>query len=320
MKRQRSLQNIPNTGFGANSGAEGGRLTNKDGSINLRKTGLPFWERISLYHSLLRMPRAKFLLSIFLFYGCLNLVFAFVYMLIGVDHLLGVDGTQMAGFFQAFFFSSQTLTTVGYGHISPDGLVTNTIASLESFFGILSFAMVTGLLYGRFTRPKAYLLFSKNAIIAPHKGVTALMFRTATYKNNHLTEVEAQLTIAFHVNEEGKKVTRFYPLNLEISKVNSLALSWTVVHLIDEESPLYQMSEEEMKQSDIEILVFMKGFDDHFSNIVQQRTSYTFEEIVYGAKFIPMFKRSEDQQATILELNRINEFEKVPLPTSVLQR
>lgn len=314
MKKQRNtIANIDNTGFTALSSAEGSRITNKDGTLNVLKTGLPLWERISLYHSLIRMKRGKFLLCIFLFYGTMNVLFALIYVMIGVQHLKGVDGDSMPGFLQAFFFSSQTLTTVGYGHISPDGLEANMVASLESFLGILSFALVTGLLYGRFTRPKAYLLFSHNAVIAPHKGMKALMFRTATFKNNHLTDVEAQLTIAFHVHENGNKITRFYPLKLEISKVNSLALSWTLVHLIDEDSPLYQMSFEEMKETNFEVLVFMKGFDDHFSNIVQQRTSYTVNDVVYGAKFKPMFRKAEDGLATLLELDQINVFEEVAL-------
>jgi len=316
-KQRRTLTNIDNTGFTALSSTEGNRITNKDGSINVQKTGLPFWERVSLYHSLLRMKRGKFLLCIFLFYGTMNVLFAMIYILIGVHHLKGADGDTMPGFLQAFFFSSQTLTTVGYGHISPNGLAANMVASLESFLGILSFALVTGLLYGRFTRPKAYLTFSSNAVIAPHKGRKALMFRVATYKNNHLTEVEAQLTVAFHLRENDSTITRFYPLKLEISKVNSLALSWTLVHLIDEESPLYQMSFEEMKETNFEVLVFMKGFDDHFSNTVQQRTSYTVHDVVYGARFKPMFRKAEDGSVTLLELDKINAFDSVALAEDV---
>jgi inward rectifier potassium channel len=316
---KRKIENIDNTGFAASSSVEGARLTNKDGTVNLKKTGLQFWEHISLYHTLLRMHRAKFFLSIVLFYGSLNLFFAFLYVINGVEHLKGVeiiDGKTMSGFLQAFFFSSQTLTTVGYGHVSPEGLGANVLAALESFLGILAFALVTGLLYGRFTRPKAFLKFSENGLIAPHKGKHAFMCRMATYKNNHLTDVEAQLTVAFHINESGSQLTRFYPMKLEISRVNSLALSWTVVHLIDEDSPLYQMTHEDMKNAGIEVLVFVKGFDDHFSNTVQQRTSYSTKEIVYGGKFIPMFRRSADGRATILEVDKIDAFERVKLPDS----
>jgi len=308
-QKKQHIENIQNTGFTAQSGVEGRRIANKDGTINIKKTGLPFWQHLSLYHSLLRMRRLNFLLSIFLFYGFVNVIFACVYLLIGVDSLIGGDSQQMHGFLRAFFFSSQTLTTVGYGHVSPTGIATNIVASLESFIGILSFAVVTGLLYGRFTRPKAYLKFSENALIAPHKGTKALMFRTATYKNNHLTDVEAQLTIAFHLTENGNRVTRYYPLKLEINRVNSLALSWTLVHLIDEESPLYGMGYSDMKETDFEVLVFLKGFDDHFSNTVQQRSSYTVDEIVYGAKFLPMFRRAEDGSGTVLELDKLNAFE-----------
>lgn len=319
--RKRKFEAIINTGFSTNNTTtEGGRLTNKDGSINLRKVGMPFWERISLYHSLLRMSRGKFLLTVFSFYTVLNLLFASLYLIVGVENLRGIlpGNDMLSNFEQAFFFSSQTLTTVGYGHISPSGLAANIIASLESFMGILSFALVTGLLYGRFTRPRAYLLFSHNIIVAPHKGGRALMVRTATYKNNHLTDVEALATIAMHIDENGQRVRRFYPLTLEISKINSLALSWTMVHMIDEESPLYMMSEEEIREADVEILYFIKGFDDHFSNTVQQRTSYRHNEMVFGVKFMPMFRKSDDGMSTILDLSQINTYEQATLPEMVI--
>jgi inward rectifier potassium channel len=318
--RKFSFESIGNTGFStSNTTTEGGRLNNKDGSINIQKTGLPFWERISLYHTLLRLPRWTFLFVIFAFYTVLNTFFAFIYVLVGVENLRGInDGVSMMGKFeQAFFFSSQTLTTVGYGHISPVSLASNIVASLESFIGILAFALVTGLLYGRFTRPQAYLLFSKNILIAPYKGITALMARVVSYKNNHITDAEANVTLVIHINENGTKVRRFFNLPLEIKKINSLALSWTLVHPINEESPLYQMSHEELRESDIEVLYHIKGFDDHFSNTVQQRTSYLFSEMVYGAKFQPMFHRSDDGSTTILEMDKVNDHEPALLPEIV---
>ncbi len=315
---RKKLKNINNTGFTNISNAEGGRLTNKDGSINVQKTGMPFWERNSLFHSLIRMRWWKFLLYIFSVYFVINVIFATLYVIVGVDNLTGVDSRNndlLNGFEQAFFFSSQSLTTVGYGHISPVGLAANIIASIESFVGILAFALVTGLLYGRFSRPQAYMRFSDNLLVAPHKGKRALMVRLATYKNNHITDVEAIATMAMHMKDaDGKQVTRFFRLNLEISKIASMALSWTLVHLIDEESPLYGMGHDDIMEANIEILYNMKAFDDHFSNIVQQRTSYTIEEVVYGAKFLPMFHRSDDGQTTILELDKINLHEQVEVP------
>jgi inward rectifier potassium channel len=315
--RRRKLDDIENTGFSTNiQNTEGGRLTNKDGSINVQKTGIPFWKRISMYHSLLRMRRWKFFLTVFSFYTVINVFFASVYLLVGVQNLQGVHvgNDMMSNFQQAFFFSSQTLTTVGYGHISPVGLSTNIVASLESFVGILSFALVTGLLYGRFTRPRAYLMFSDNLLVAPHKGKTAAMVRVASYKNNHLTDIEAQVTISMFMYENGQHVRKFFTLPLEIKRINSLALSWTMVHVIDEESPLYLMNDEDMKEAKLEILFNLKAFDDHFSNLVQQGTSYHYSEIVYGAKFLPVFHRSEDNTTTYLELDKMNAYERVKLP------
>ncbi len=195
--------------------------------------------------------------------------------------------------------------------------MTNVVASVESLAGILSFALVTGLIYGRFARPRAYLIFSPNILLAPYKDGKALMLRIATYKNNHLTDVEAQLTLALHLEENGKKVTRFYPLPLEFGKINSLALSWTIVHHVNEDSPLNGYTREDIADSKAEVIVNVKAFDDHFSNIVQQRTSYTYKQLVYGARFLPMFERARDGDYTVLELDKINAHESVNFPEQV---
>jgi len=315
--RQR-LDNVENTGFSPNSAIEGGRLINRDGNVNIKKTGIPTFDRLSLYHVLLRMPRWKFLLLVFGFYFALNILFATAFYFIGIDGLDGatLQETQMNQFLTAFFFSAQTLTTVGYGHISPVGITANTLASFESMVGILAFALVTGVFYGRFSRPKAYIRFSDQFLIAPYRGTTALMFRLATFKNNHLTNVDANVSLAMHVLEEGVLKTKFYTLKLEISKVVSLALSWTLVHPINEESPLYGFTEQDFKDNRVEVMVNIKAFDDHFSNTVQQRSSYTFQELVFGAKFLPMSSLDPSGQFTLLELDKLSAHEQTVLPTA----
>jgi inward rectifier potassium channel len=310
------LKNIDNTGFGTNSSVEGGRLVNPDGSNNVRKRGLPIWERISFYHTLLQMKRSHFFLTIMLFYTATNVFFAGIYFLVGVHNLAGIQHSdslfdELAA---AFFFSSQTLTTVGYGHLAPTGLITNAIASTESLIGILAFAVVTGLIYGRFSRPRAFLLFSSNALIAPYKNGRALMLRMATYKNNHLTDVESQLTIALHLDENGKTVTRFYPLPLEMPRINSMASSWTIVHNITEESPLANYDQKALAEANAEVMIYVRAFDDHFSNTVQQRTSYLSGQVIFGARFTPMFQRSDDGSYTLLDLSKINAHEPADLP------
>lgn len=308
LQHRRRAKDVDNSGFSPNSAAEGGRLLNKDGTTNLRKIGIPFFERYSMFHTLLKMPGFKFLLLVFLFYTATNILFAFVYLSIGIQHLNGVEVSRnlLTNFTQAFFFSSQTMTTVGYGHVAPSGFIANVIASLESFMGIITFALVTGMFYARFSRPKAYIRFSENFLVAPYKEGKAIMFRLATFKNNHLTEVTAEITCVIHHLEDGKRVSKFYPLPLEISRINSLALSWTLVHAINEDSPFYLMTEKDMIDTRIELMVSIKGFDDHYSNTVQQRTSYSYTELVYGAKFEPMYHRSATSNMTEVMLDKVN--------------
>lgn len=306
----------PDTGFGVQANRLGGRFVNKDGSFNLRKDGLPLWKRLSIYSYLMDISRLSFLGIILLFYIVANLGFTALYLAAGHDQLQGfVSTTEWGKIKEIFFFSTETFTTVGYGRINPVGWFAHVIAAIETLSGWLFFALVTGLLYGRFTRPKAYLAFSENALISPYKNGIGLMFRMVPYKiNHHLTDARVVVNIAFMEMEDDKPEFKFYQLNLERTRIDTLNMNWTVVHPIDEESPLLNFTEEDMHRSDLELFVQVTGFDHIFSNMVMQRTSYTYKEIVWGAKFKPMYHESEDGNTTILELDKLNEKEEVELP------
>ncbi len=296
-----------NTGFGTNSSMYGGRLVNRNGRANIQKTGLNVFSRYSWYHTLIEIPLFKFLAFIFITFLLVNLLFAVVYFLIGVEHLGGMDASTTAQeFIEAYFFSAQTFTTVGYGRINPTGYLTSFLAAFEAFTGLLFFALATGLFYARFSRPEAFLKFSDNALVAPYKDGVALMLRMAPFKNTHLTDAEVKVTMAASVEENGKQVNKFYTLNLELSRVNALNLSWTLVHPIDEQSPLYNLSKDDIIKNNTEIMVFVKAFDETFSNTVVARTSYIGSEFIFGAKFIPMYHRAPNGKSTILELDKLN--------------
>ncbi len=302
------------TGFGTSTSSVGGRFINKDGSFNLRKEGMSFLNRYSIYHHLLTLPRWKFAGLIVLFYCLINLLFASIYLLIGTGELQGVIATTNWGRFkEAYFFSTETFTTVGYGRVNPIGDGANAVAAIESLSGFLTFAIAAGLMFGRFSRPRSYLVFSDHALISPYKGGMALMFRFAPYKDKHtLTDVELRVNIGLKVTDDrGNPEYRYYDLPLERSKVESLPMNWTVVHPIDEKSPLNGFSYEDMQVSDVELYVLIRGFDDVYSNVVQQRTSYTYHEIKFNRKFIPMYRESNDGNTTILELHKLNEYTEI---------
>lgn len=300
------------TGFGSNANSYGGRFINKDGTFNLKREGISLVRRVGIYQRMLSLPRWEFMMVIVIFYFAINLFFTAVYLLIGTDQLTGmVAQTQWARVREVFYFSTQTFNTVGYGRLNPVGDAANMVASLESLAGFLSFAIATGLIYGRFAKPKAYLEFSDQALIGPYRGGSGLMFRFVPYKDKHtLTNVEIKVNIALRLGEGENAEYKFYDLDLERTKVESLSMNWTVVHAIDEKSPLQGLSYDDIVAADTELYVLVTGFDDVFSSPVLQRTSYTYGEIVYGAKFVPMYRESENGQTTILEIQKLNEFKK----------
>jgi len=301
------------TGFGSNASSYGGRFVNKDGSYNVRIAGASFTQRLSIYHNMLNMPRWKFALTIVVFFVLINILFTSVYVLMGTENFQGfVADSEWGKIKELYYFSTETFTTVGYGRVNPIGDGVNLVASFEAMLGFLSFAIATGLIYGRFSKPTAYLVFSDHAVIAPFQDKTGLMFRVAPYKNGHiLTDVQIKLTLAMQVEENGNLTAKFYNLMLERNRVDSLMMNWTVVHPLDEDSPLYGFTPEDMKNADVEMYVLIRGFDEVYANIVQQRTSYTYDEIVHNAKFIPMYHESEDGRTTIFELNKLNYYNKL---------
>lgn len=312
---RKNLNTELTTGFGERSTQSGGRYYRKDGKPNIIRKGISFFDQLSWYHTLISISRTHFWLWLIIPYVVVNALFALVYYTIGVDHLNGLEkGSEWHNYIEAFFFSFQTFTTVGYGHVSPAGMLASSVAAFESFLGVLTLALAAGLFYGRFSRPRAFLRFSENAVIAPYKDGIALMFRTAPYKNNHLLDAEVKLTMGMRVMRNGEEKNEFYTLNVEFSKINALPLNWTIVHPINENSPIYGMSLEELKAARAEVLVYIKAFDEGFANTVVARTSYAASEIIEGAKFKPMYEPSSSGDATILHIDRLNAYEKVKLP------
>jgi inward rectifier potassium channel len=311
-------ENTENSGFGNRAS---GRFINKDGLPNVRRRGVNVLNRLSWYHTMLNLSSFRFITYLVVMYILINLVFACIYYLIGVEHLTGIDKSNpLDEFIDVFFFSSQTFTTVGYGRIAPVGFMASLVATFEAFLGLLTFAIATGLFYGRFSRPRAYLRFSDIAVIAPFQDATALMFRLAPYKNNALTDADVTLSTAIEINEEGVVKSNFYRLETQLNKINTLALNWTVVHKIDENSPFLGFSADDFKNTNIEIIVHVRAFDEVFSNTVVQRSSYVSNEIIYGAKFVTMYYPDKEKDSTILDLDKINEYQKVALPAFDIQR
>ncbi len=311
--KQPSEEEFKDLGFGTQANRSA-RFLNADGSINVKRKGLPFFRSLNTYHSLITMSWMKFNLLILFLYVAVNLFFASLYVLFGTENLAGATGVTLPHqFFDAFFFSAQTFTTVGYGRISPVGIVSNILAAIESLAGLLAFALATGLLYGRFSRPLAKIIFSDKAIIAPYKGITAFEFKIANERRHELIEVEVEVILAFKASKNGNLRGGFEALPLERKKITFMPFTWTIVHPIDENSKLYGITPEELEESDAEFLVILKAFDDTFSQHIYSRSSYKYHDIVWGAKFTSVFNKVVDG-ITIVELDKIHIFEKAALP------
>ena len=282
------------------------RIINQDGTFNVRRNGTTFRD-FHPYQQLINMSWPAFLATLFLGFIVINSLFAAAYFLMPVEQLHGVDASNgFERFLADFFFSSHTLTTVGYGNIAPAGLAANVLASFESMLGVLGFAVATGLLFGRVSRPSARIGFSTNMLVSPYQDATSLQFRLVNRRTNSIVELQAQLLLMLVRNENGEPRRTYEPLRLERNRVLFLPLTWTVVHPIDSGSPLWGKTAEDLDRLQAEVLILLKGYDDTFNQTVFSRRSYRHDEIIWGAHFAPAFFANTDGDL-VLELRRVGE-------------
>jgi inward rectifier potassium channel len=303
-------------GFGTLAARNGQRFMNADGSANVMRLGGPRISASDIFHKLTTMKWSKFFVMVFIAYIITNLLFASIYYYLGVEHLGMVPTDNFwKDFSEAFFFSTQCLTTIGFGRVSPHGLGTNVVASTEGLVGLLAFALATGLLYGRFSRPRAHLTRSENLIIAPYRVTQrAAMFRIAsTRKYSILIENTVAVSLGINHEENGELRRRFYVLDLELEKINFLNLSWTVVHPITESSPLWGKTMDDLKRERAEIIVLFKALDETTSQTVIERFSYFVDEMVWGAKFVSAIAATADGKP-VLDMDKLGLIQKVDLP------
>jgi len=294
-------------GFSNSTVSNRKRFINKDGSFNVVREirGIREWH---IYQWLVLMSWARFFAVTLVFYVVLNSFFASLYLINGIEYLSGAGEDGLPPFGTAFFFSVQTLTTVGYGSVSPIGLGANTIAAMGALTGLLAFALITGLLFARFSKPSASILFSNQAIVAPYKDGKGLMFRLANQRKSMLTNLHAEVTASWiGVDEQGRSKRQYTPLKLERTSLTMLPLSWTVVHPIDEESPFYDSSEQSIQAKDLEVIIILEGYDDTFANIIRTHYSYKYDEIIWNVKFNPIF-HFDKEGYTVLKLNEISNY------------
>ena len=305
---RKSFQDL---GFGTKLAADKVRLLNHDGTFNVERRGIPSYLAQNTYQLLNSLSWPLFLLFVVSLYLTVNLIFSFGYLWIGMDQLAGHTGENAGDrFWDAFFFSAQTLTTVGYGRIAPQGFASSLLAAVESLSGLMGFAIVTGLMYSRFAKPQADLLFSEHILVSPYNGGSGLMFRMANARKNQLIDTEVQVSLSMS-DADGKR--QFHDLKLERKMIQFFPLSWTVVHPIEPGSPLFGMSAGDYEKREGEVFIQVKSFDDSFAQTIFIRNSYTFEELVYGAKFAFIFGRN-DKGSTYIDLHRLNEHQQAELP------
>jgi inward rectifier potassium channel len=294
-------------GFGSViGGANERRLIERNGSFTARREGFPPLSFLNHYHALLTVTWPRFLGSVTLAYVAVNAVFAGLYLLCGPSALAGLPAEALGGrFLRAFFFSVDTFATIGYGNVYPLGVAANAVVTVEAILAIISIALLTGVVFARFARPTAVLMFSDVAVIAPYQGINGFMFRITNARSSQLVELEAKVQFT-RLDGKGRRYTQ---LKLERTRVVFFPLSWTIVHPIDETSPLWGWTHADLVRSDAEFLILISGTDETFAQTVHARSSYKPDEIVVGKKFSNIYNDVDRDGTISIDVSRLSDVE-----------
>ncbi|TDQ30277.1 ion channel [Tenacibaculum caenipelagi] len=299
---------VKDPGFGYNSQKNAQTIVNKDGTSNVIHANRRF-SADDLYTFFIELAWWQFFVFIIAGYTLLNILFGIVYMLIGIEQVTTTQGDFIGDFLNGFFFSAQTLTTVGYGGMAPKGIAANTIAAFEAMVGLLSFSFITGLLYGRFSKAKASIRFSENLILRDFKEDRALMFRLMNRRKTVMIEPEVSVTLSIsEKDKEGEYKRKFYQLKLERDKIMYLPTVWTIVHEIDEGSPLRKYSNKEIEKMDGKLYVLVQYHEESFGQKVYQISSYDFSNLEIDKKYVPSYYFDENG-FTVLDHGKLSKVE-----------
>jgi inward rectifier potassium channel len=291
------------------------RAIDRDGNFDVVRTG-GSWRNIHFYLHLINAPWIVYFAVIIAGYFIVNTIFALVYYTWPGVKIAGTDApTAWARFLNYFFFSAHTLTTVGYGNFAPASTAANAFAAIEALFGLLGFAIATGLLFGRISKPSAKIGFSQNVLVAPYQDRTGLEFRIVNLRSNTLIDLQANVLLMTVDGPQGALTRRYQNLTLERNNVYFFPLTWTIVHPIDESSPLNGKTPQDLARLQAELLILIRGFDDTFSQVVNARFSYRYDEFVWGAKFDPAFHIDEDG-GIVLDVAKLSDYTETPAAAS----
>ncbi|MCH4552999.1 ion channel [Aestuariibaculum lutulentum] len=280
------VNKIKDPGVGNASAQYAKRMLKPDGSFNLKYHNKPrkFSEA---YHFLVNISWFYFFSLSFLVGFLINALFALIYLLIGIEEITALSGSPVQDFFNAFFFSTQTFTTVGYGALAPNGWLSGMVASIESFLGLMLFAFVTGLIYGRFSKPRSAVRFSKYLVLRDFKQHRAIMFRLVNDRKSVMIQPKISVTLMLsQPNDSGIYENNFYLLNLERDAIDYLPTTWTIVHELDDESPLSNYSNEAIKKLHGELIIMISYYDESFNQEVHKIHSYDLKEVQVDFKFV----------------------------------
>lgn len=256
-----------------------------NGQFSASGTGWFSWS--DLYHTLLTVRWIWFFLGFVATFWVINAVFGTLYYLSG-----GIAGAARITFLDCFFFSVQTLSTVGYGHLHPENLLANILVAIEILIGLFLISTLTGLIFARFSRPKARILFSTVAVVHVRDGKQTLSFRLANERSTHVSEAHIKVTLLRDVEtQEGHKMRRFLDMKLVRDETPALLLSWTVMHIIDENSPLYGISEEDFANGNMTVMIAMNGYDPVLAQTVQKNHAYLPGQVIWNAEFEDSIER-----------------------------
>ena len=287
------------------------RMIRKDGKLNVESTsrGVRFSD---LYHDLIALSWPRFTIWFGMVFFAINCIFGFIYFNIPAEQFDGLrHASGMDRFLDSFFFSVQTLGTIGYGHVSPTGTLANFVVTLECYTGLFVVALMTGLIFTRFSKPHVKVVFSQNAVIKKFGDLPCLMFRIANERQNHITDASVKVHLVMDDPDTGYR--EFLELGLERSESPLFALSWTIAHDLDSNSPIARVGLSELKNRSAELIVSFRGVDANLSQEIRAKSSYTVDEILPDHDFVDVIERTPSGAARL----KMEDFHKVRVVSSV---